>query len=450
MPRKSRGPGRSPGTAPSFRRRPAVDNDRARRKPAVIHRRQHRTSAVLARLGPPSTSRSRRRHQLSVLRGTPARADAWLRPLRSSSPKTCRISAVDRRSYAKFHRVEGGVAVPKPKARRSRVERNPESAWIVVEDTHPPLVTPEIWNRARRIMKGRSGLTASGETLRASRLNSPFLLSGLVACRRCGATWQGYKTIKGRRKAQAERVETFYYCCGSYVRKGNKGCPRALVPKEEFEAVVLEAVTDEMTQFVKTGGAPILEALVLKEANDGIGATSEAAIREKLAADTRRMQDLVACLTPALAPTLEPRIVELQARIDALSADLETLRKNRLSPRDAVRAVGAFVEDVRAISRLLATATVAERRDVLRAFISKITLDPEKGTAVVAMHGIPKLAAWNRGPAEGAAVNGESPGSCDPRLLLSMAGAGHPDVERTLPVRVHRPGALQGGFRRSA
>ena len=95
--------------------------------------------------------------------------------------------------------------------------------------------------------KGRSGLTASGETLRASRLNSPFLLSGLVACRRCGATWQGYKTIKGRRKAQAERVETFYYCCGSYVRKGNKGCPRALVPKEEFEAVVLD---------VNAGGNP--------------------------------------------------------------------------------------------------------------------------------------------------------------------------------------------------
>jgi hypothetical protein len=222
--------------------------------------------------------------------------------------------AWNRKTYAKFHRVEGGLAVARSKIQKSKTTANAQEDWIVVEEQHEALISRPLWDRAQLELKLRAG-TVTAEQLRAGRITSKYLLSGMLRCSACGANWQGYKTIKGKRKEGQKRIETLYYCCGAYIRRGNAGCPRALIGKKDLEDAVMQVAQEHVAAFVESGGEALLERLVTDASTATV--SDEHALRARIDADRKRMDELVQCLTPALAPTLEASIVALKNRIDA-------------------------------------------------------------------------------------------------------------------------------------
>ena len=348
-------------------------------------------------------------------------------------------TAWNRISYAKFHRVQQGQAIARPKVALGKVHRNAEADWIIVPGTHEPLVSPDDFDRAQRLLKSRAGTI--GEAVRASRQNSPYLLSGLIRCSRCGTRWQGYKTEKGRKKPGEKRIATFYYCCGSYVAKGNAICSRALVRREEFERQLVDGAAEQIRAFVATGGSEILEALVLEAANPEGSASGERALKEKLADRERKLDDLIGCLTPALRESLESRILSLREQVAGIEADLDRARRARLDAAEARDLVADLVADAGRIGAVLVTATASETRELLRAIIQEVVVDPDKGEAEVTFHAIPRL----RGPKRTDGVSEDdkrtrpspSMSSC-----IQMAGARLVGPKRTCRVRIIRKPCL--------
>lgn len=329
--------------------------------------------------------------------------------------------AWNRRSYAKFHKIENGHAVSRPKHRRSRTDVNPESSWIVVEDQHEALVPPERWERAQLEMRVRGG-NLTGEQLRASRRNSPYVLSGLVSCSKCGGRFQGRKKTKGRKRPGQKRIETLYYCCGTVIRSGVAACKSTFVKKAELEDAIIGMAAEHLTEFVESGGAAALARLVQNEASTST--SDEAALAANVTADKAKLDELVECLSPALAPTLEPKIVELRERITLNEARLKDIERMRVSEQEARAWVEEAVRDAAALGDLMKSGTVSEQKAILRALTHEITLDPEKGTGEVAFYAVPMAAALSLGTKKGR----------DPKVTsshLGVAGARVFAEERT-------------------
>ena len=83
----------------------------------------------------------------------------------------------------------------------------PEEDWIIVEGTHEPLVSQELWDTVHQLMKGRRRENRSGEV-------QPF--AGLVKCADCGSSLNvSYDNKKGRYTG---------FSCWVYKNYGKQRC----------------------------------------------------------------------------------------------------------------------------------------------------------------------------------------------------------------------------------
>jgi hypothetical protein len=141
----------------------------------------------------------------------------------------------NRRSSAKFHRIENGRAVPRKAVATGTLAPNRPGDWVVVKDAHPALISRTLFQAASSKRQSRR-LDPSEYRYRTGHgAHSSFLLTGLIRCLQCGHTWQGYTTNKDRKRNDGSAVKTLGYACGGYVTKGNTCCQRAVIPKEEVE-----------------------------------------------------------------------------------------------------------------------------------------------------------------------------------------------------------------------
>jgi hypothetical protein len=86
----------------------------------------------------------------------------------------------------------------------------------------------------------------------------------------------------------------------------------------------------------------------------------------------------------------------LGVEVEAIAADLERSRRMRLDAEQAKVLVAELVTHFERIGDVLGTATAAETRDLLRAIVQEIRLDPEGGEGEIAFFAIPRLVDQKR------------------------------------------------------
>ena len=150
-----------------------------------------------------------------------------------------------------------------------------------------------------------------------------------------------------------------------------------MIRQDELETMVLDAMQDHLAHFVTTGGEEMLAALLEDSTATSSTALDERALRTKLDADRKRLDELVECVTPSLVAVLEPKIVALRREIAAAESRLAEVDDLRASATTAQELVRATVVDAELVAKTLTTATFLERRDVLRALTHEIVLNPD-------------------------------------------------------------------------
>lgn len=123
--------------------------------------------------------------------------------------------------------VQGKRQVLSFKTKKMR-QVSPEN-WIVVENTHEPLISRELWDRVQEKMG------VAKRTVRRTKNNVIGLYSGLIKCSDCG------HPLAYMRKQLKDR-EKGVYRCSRYNNNGGKACTPHYIDEEYINAFVLNDI----------------------------------------------------------------------------------------------------------------------------------------------------------------------------------------------------------------
>ena len=110
-----------------------------------------------------------------------------------------------------------------------RMLKQPEEKWIVVENTHPPIISEQLWDDAHKRLSSRK---------RVNKLGDTHIFAGLVKCDKCG-----YALSYSNQKNHSE-----YFCCNTYKKKGKDVCSIHYIPYADLYDIVLADIRSHISK----------------------------------------------------------------------------------------------------------------------------------------------------------------------------------------------------------
>jgi site-specific DNA recombinase len=255
----------------------------------------------------------------------------------------------------KHNRQAKGV-MRKRRDGEARYAVNPQEDWVVLPSMHEPIVDRDSFQAAAAAIAGNRKRTTPHVN------GGDFLLTGLLACGRCGSRMLGSTDRYGR-----------VYMCSGYLSYGKAHCRKHQV-KEAVVAAVLVRKLQEA--FLNPAWLDALRTRVRE---------LESAMRDgrRLDAMRRRVQllerklavgyDRVLSVSEALRPGVEARLAEVLREKKAADEDFQ--RAESVSPcRDLEEVVRRAEEELWALREALDGGDRDGLRRVLREWVSKVEL----------------------------------------------------------------------------
>lgn len=193
-----------------------------------------------------------------------------------------------------------------------------ESDWIVVEHTHEPLVSQELWDTVHQMMKARRRENGSGHV-------QPF--AGLVKCAGCGSSLNAsYDKKKGKYTG---------FSCWVYKNYGKQRCTSHAIGWQTLNRLVLEDIRRN-AQVAKLAAARyvgvLLRAKLEKEKGETVRAERELKKAEKRIGELDKilaklyedqaLGKISEVRYQAMAPGFEAEQASLQERVSRLREQL--------------------------------------------------------------------------------------------------------------------------------
>lgn len=114
---------------------------------------------------------------------------------------------------------------------------------LEIPNAHEPLVTLDVWDA---VQKQRRRRAPGGAWLNhPRRVNSRYLLSGLLYCAECGSAMCG-SASPARHMADGNRAEWRFYICGRKTRQHTAACPSSRIKADIIEDAVLQTITEDI------------------------------------------------------------------------------------------------------------------------------------------------------------------------------------------------------------
>ena len=111
-----------------------------------------------------------------------------------------------------------------------RIVNNSADSWVIIPDTHEPIVSKETWDEAQRINSSNQK-----ENVRRNVQGEVSLFAGIVKCADCGGNM-----AFGNKKFKSYTQE--FYRCGTYVQKGKEVCTTHKIDYHVLYQAVLEDI----------------------------------------------------------------------------------------------------------------------------------------------------------------------------------------------------------------
>jgi site-specific DNA recombinase len=279
----------------------------------------------------------------------------------------------------------------------NKPRENDAADWIVSENTHEPLVSPTLFDRAQELMKSRGNHVGLNHVRSGKGLRSPFLLSGLITCGRCGQNYQGRTINSTKHRKEGSKIRSFYYACGGWVMKGSTACEKHLLRRDPLEVLLLGTIQDRLQILLAGEGERLLRQYVEEEiAAQGLDPRREkATLRARLAEIDQTASIVLESASPETRPFIDSKLRELagekrrhQERLD----ELETVDHPAIDADAVVRNGLAALND---LPRLLQTTNIEGRKEFVRAFVGGITVRPDTSVLDLQMKTLPALGTAN-------------------------------------------------------
>ena len=272
--------------------------------------------------------------------------------------------------------------------------QNPEADWIVVPGTHEPLVPPPMFDRAQELIRGRARNLGPRNGRAGSGLRSPFLLSGLVTCGRCGHAYQGRTINSTKYRKDGSKIKTLYYACGGWVMKGASACEKFLIRKEPLEDLLLDTIQRRLESLLAGEGETILRGYIEDElAAQGQDPRRElATIRARIAEIDQKANVLLEGLSADTKGFVDAKLRDLGSERRKLQNRLEALDAAPYEPIDADAVLRHGLASLRDLPRLLESASPEDPKEFfVRAFVGGVAVVPGEARLDIRMLTLPAI-----------------------------------------------------------
>ncbi len=285
-----------------------------------------------------------------------------------TNPSYCGDRIYNRHPLSKKHKRETSI-LGETKERWI----NPESKWVVARGAHEPIIDRGLFEKANpepRALQRRN----------AHYYDSPYLLTGLVRCTRCGFNFQG----------QSYRASGhFYYVDGGNMNKGKSVCERTAIRRELLEDFVVEEV---MSVIPSSDVVSRTEEFIERMLHGGHEKERiEATFDEQLKDIERKLQNLLEAVESGIG--LETVLSRIKA-LEAKRRDIEGRRARASSvqswpdPKLTAKEVVLFTRDFR---KSFSSAPIEIRKELLRKVVVGVDVHPENRIARCTITRIPMV-----------------------------------------------------------
>ena len=230
-----------------------------------------------------------------------------------------------------------------------------------VEDAFPAIVSQQEFRRIVRSLRSKAPARVSPR-----RASSPYLLSGLVKCEKCG---------KALTAAEAKSGKYSYYVCHSLLKKGKGTCKTPRLNSKRFEKLMIDQIRANI--LMESNIRDLVR--LMDEEMDGVAAEQ----RERLETSKRSLSRCGGAWTEcgtssrtrnSTYPTPPPASESTgSVRRSWRSPQRRPVLSERRAVLDNVDTIAAFAEDM---SEFLMTSEITESR----AFVKEIKVKPGKAT----------------------------------------------------------------------
>jgi hypothetical protein len=115
--------------------------------------------------------------------------------------------------------------IPSMKSKK-RLSALPED-WLIVENTHEPIIPPEEWELVQKLITSRR---------KTGKTGYDNIFAGLIKCADCG---YAMRASKANRKARERTIDNIEYSCNHYCTYGKKACTNHMINATDVYAAVL-------------------------------------------------------------------------------------------------------------------------------------------------------------------------------------------------------------------
>ncbi|MCL2409272.1 MAG: recombinase family protein [Oscillospiraceae bacterium] len=242
--------------------------------------------------------------------------------------------------------------------KNKRLINKPKDSWVWCKNTHPALVSQEMWDKAHSYSADCWPQLGKAEREKA-------LFSGLLKCEDCGGGFTC--TVKKRTRKDGKIVNHRYYSCGLYSYTGRSECS----PHSISELRLMEIVRQDIRQ--NLARINIDERCMLKEIQRRISETSGEEAKHELNRLATRLTELETLGTKLYEDRLNGTIG--LDTFKTLSAAAEEERAAKQAECSNLAKIVAAVERQ--------TADVQNRVASMRSFLSLEEVDNETLAALI-------------------------------------------------------------------
>lgn len=252
--------------------------------------------------------------------------------------------------------------------KNKKLIRRPESEQVIVENTHPALVTQELWNIVQDVRQHKKRIP--------KQMEEPNIFSGLAFCADCG------KPMVLHRASTMKKAE-YYFTCYTYGKRGKDECSSHRIREDELCRIVLDDI-QRVTHFARMKERQF--AAYINQKNSKELRREMNMLQKELDAMRKRDGELSMLFKRLYEDHVLQRITAEQFRM--LSADYNTEQKGlqeailgkaaRLErPRASAANVEAFIETAKRFTTIDQLTP-----ELVRLFIQRIKIgeQPPKGS----------------------------------------------------------------------
>ncbi len=254
---------------------------------------------------------------------------------------------------------------------KTRQQNNGQAPSYYVENSHPAIITQEIFDMVQKERERRTQLWSSAGSS-AGKYTSKYSISGLLICGECGSTFRRY----GRKLRNGENVST--WVCITHQKDRSK-CKMLPQKEEDLENAFVRAmkkVSGELADVARTVEEVISENMAQNVSQD------ITVIEDEVYAKQKEMLALYKQRNKYDGEKYQERYMQIENEIKSLTGKLETLRTKNLETAYQKKRL----EDIKAV--LEDNEAKYENADIMRTLIKHIKIVSKEEIEIVLKCGI--------------------------------------------------------------